>query len=141
MSTSTTLFLKNCTPRLEVKPAPGGEVRATITAGDDVHETQVAIFGSPEEVVAILTGWARQATDLAVTLLTPEAPTTTPLYSPTGLCLDGVEITTSRLACCGAGPDQVHAGVRQHLPGCTDDSFKTDAMVEHIRRQAEAQVA
>lgn len=43
-----------------------------------------------------------------------------PAYQPTGPIIDGVEITTGRLACCGAGSDRVdpRTGERLHLPGC-----------------------
>lgn len=37
-----------------------------------------------------------------------------PVYTPTGPVVGGYEVTTGRLACCGAGPDRGGA----HLPGC-----------------------
>lgn len=43
-----------------------------------------------------------------------------PIYRPTHLVVDGIELVTNRLACCGSGPDRVDKRTteRLHLPGC-----------------------
>lgn len=43
-----------------------------------------------------------------------------PMYQPRFEVIDGVELITDRLACCGSGNDRLdeRTGERLHLPGC-----------------------
>lgn len=61
------------------------------------------------EALAVGVSWGNRAE-------VPAAVERLPIYEPTGPVVDGVEVTTGRLACCGAGPDR--RGDTAHLPGC-----------------------
>lgn len=59
----------------------------------------------------------QQADELEALLPTEERASR---YDATEPVIDGVELITGRLACCGSGPDRRddRTGQRLHLPGC-----------------------
>lgn len=108
------------TPTPDVRVV-GGRFYAGLTTGTPGLPgwTQVGVVGTPETVVRILTDLARAATDAAV-LAVNNQPDREGHYTPSGPVADGIEVSTSRQACCGAGPDRtdIRTGERLHLPGC-----------------------
>lgn len=102
-----------------------GHIAVSISAGDNLHGLRIGIHGPAGEVADLLVETARKATDLAVALANPERP----VYTPTGPIVDGEEVLTGRLECCGAGPDQIseRTSERLHLPACPAGALLSEA--------------
>lgn len=103
------------TVHLSGEDTPAGAVR-TID-GDHyglvrIDEAVSIHTGDPEAFLAL----ARTCRDVAIQLqAAKERRNGLPVYTPTGPVVGGYEVTTGRLACCGAGPDRQG----EHLPGCS----------------------
>jgi hypothetical protein len=144
MTASLVLYPDRNNIRVEISRSPDGDGRIHARLATDTD--YFCLLGPAADVVAIAQAFARAVTDEAVLIATEhtEATTTAELaasYQPAGPVFDGIEVTTSRLACCGAGPDQVRDGLRQHLPGCSSATELSVAAAEHIRRQHTQQPA
>lgn len=61
-------------------------------------------------------------------------------YTPAGPVVDGVEVATNRLACCGAGPDRrcPTCRARQHFSFCPPAGDRIDCLIVCLEQQLAA---